>query len=234
MFNQPKTFVELKPGEYVVSVRPSKIILWTLTLLGAATLLLAVFGCAPSKAQSYLRIDAGGAYLAPTSLTTPFGNSKLNAKTGEAISIAYGYQFNTFLKAEIEGGYLRADFKSLDNIGTVSGNTSSFIGFGNGILNIPISSDFSVYTGGGIGFANTHAEFSNIASIPVALTQDKTSFAAQGIAGIDYAISTSLSIGARYKYLWIANQQDFTVLGVTVHQDNAAAHLFSATLTYRF
>lgn len=56
MYDQPKTFVELKPGEYVVSVRPSKIIMagifWALALLGAATLLLAVFGCAPSKAQS--------------------------------------------------------------------------------------------------------------------------------------------------------------------------------------
>ena len=93
MFQDPKTFVELKPGEYVVSVRPLKIVLWTLALLGAVTLLLAVFGCALSK---------------------------------------------------------------------------------------------------------------------------------------------SLSVGARYKYLWIANSQDFTVLGASVHQDNAAAHLFSATLTYRF
>ena len=64
--------------------------------------------------------------------------------------------------------------------------------------------------------------------------QSETDLALNGIAGVNLAVTDNITIGARYRYLWINSEDSTTASGVTGNVGNFTAHVITGQATAHF
>lgn len=191
---------------------------------------LLAFFTTPAFADPYFNLNAGPAFVAP--ISTSAGSVK--SKRGYLVSGSLGWNITPQIAVEAEVGTIQAAFDTLATRTTLNGNSSTWFGFANAIFHPWNIANFRPLIGAGIGPAFNNTSLNSIGIFPVAFSQDKTALAAQGIAGLDYEFNKSLTISARYRYLWIGNAQTFNIAGVPVTTGDTTVHIITASLVYRF
>jgi opacity protein-like surface antigen len=99
------------------------------------------------------------------------------------------------------------------------------------------SSRFVPYIGTGIGFADLDWSITNRPGSATLLSVRGTQvdFAADFRVGLNYDITTRISVGGAYRLVWMdANGGTLSGGGVTLVHGDAYAHIFTATASYRF
>jgi opacity protein-like surface antigen len=180
------------------------------------------------------------------------GSATLTFKPGAAGTVLFGYHYDDQFAAEIEGGYGSADMDkvsasasvagvgSASGTATAKGNLETWVGFVNGIWTPVGNSGFSPYLGAGIGVAASTITAKSLSGPGGTVTftggnsGSETDFAANLIAGLNYAITPQVSLGARYRFIWINTSQSQTLFGTRVHLENETAHLITANVTMKF
>jgi opacity protein-like surface antigen len=174
-------------------------------------------------------------------LSTPGGsttssNSDIHSQWGGAGGVKIGYNFQStqagFLllqpAVEVEGLYVGMDASSSANVfapgSTERFSTNSADFFVNGILRFKNSSIVTPYLGIGVGeqYLTTHGEITPAAGgATTGLDTSDFDFAAQGLFGIDVAITDHISLFTEYKFI--------DALGTDAKNANVRG-----PLTYRF
>jgi len=177
------------------------------------------------------------------------GAGKLHYKPGIIVDALVGYHINPYVAAEVDLAYARYEYDEIKGVLTVGpltvnrstfdGNVQYWMGFVNAIVTPLGRSGFSPYIGGGIGFSSYEAKINSISNPIVGVarinsTTTNTDFAANAIAGFNYAVSDNVAVGARYRFLWTDSARTATSSGLTSESSNAMHHILSATATYRF
>ena len=218
--------------------------------MGAMALVLAAPGMAAAQTAA---VNIGNAYagaslgiIIPDDLSATFsgavaGTGNLTFYVGPAITGHVGYHFNKYLAAEGELGFAIFDAKNFN--GTLNGTAvftsadahiHTITGFTNAIVTPLGRSGFSPYVGAGIGLVNFSEEVESVGGLEVESNSNETDFAANFIAGFDFAISGRWSVGGRYRFVWANTASMTTSGGITTSQGNFTAHLLTAAATFRF
>ena len=182
-----------------------------------------------------------------TTTTTYSDGYRVKSKTGYDVDLLAGYKLG-LLRLEAEGGYQRANVKSvgvsstlLTDVGTATGTTATAANLGVGghvgvtklMANALLDGDFGGGFGGyvGAGAGRAWARFSG----------DKdNAWAYQGIAGLRYALTPNLDAGVKYEYFRTGklNFGDAFAVNGTNFTTNASGHFTSnnilASLVYNF
>lgn len=168
-------------------------------------------------------------------------SGKFEFKDGYSISAFAGYQFNDYLRAEAELGYAKFDYDKVSLSGTITGNGSTVAVNGSADLDGSVSSTVGLLSGivtplgkgkvtpllgAGIGFAVVEDEVNRIGTTNVNLSNTETDLALAGMVGVEVAVSNSVALGARYRYLWVDSGSN----GV----DDLTVHNFTATAALKF
>ncbi len=197
--------------------------------------------------NSYVRIDAGTMWVRDIDFnsamsahgvsTTAGGNYSFDM--GFTVGGAVGYRFSKRMRAELEMNYGSADFDSINGTMTVtsgganrnvsgslavSGDVTQMGGMANVIFDIGTDDKFVPYIGGGLGFFNVKSKISKIGSLAVTGEETDTYLAANMTVGGDYRLKDKVSIGGRYRYLWVNSQKE----GL----EDMASHALMATVTF--
>lgn len=186
---------------------------------------------------------------------TVTGNGNLNFDTGAATGLILGWHINPFVAVEGNFEYAGFDLHSMSGTLTASGPTSGTISGSiglqghintyNGLFNAiwsPLGEGkwygFSPYIGAGIGFSHISESLTGVTIAGTTFTgnasQDNTDFAANGIVGFDYAVMPQLTIGARYRLLYINTASGSSSNGVFGSMDDFIGHVITANATWHF
>lgn len=145
-----------------------------------------------------------------------------------------GYNFG-MVRAEGEVGYRQYDAHSLPGAagpGSPSGNANALSFMANGLYNIPVSGSLTPYIGAGLGVVRLG--LGNVAAGGVTFVNDTdTRLAYQGIAGVSYAVSHSISLGLDYRYL-AALDPTFKLASGASYQPDFHTHSIFLNVTYHF
>jgi opacity protein-like surface antigen len=179
------------------------------------------------------------------------GSGDINYKNAAAITGFIGYNFTDNIAAEAELGYSSVDYDNVEgtltagSLGTgsgtiaVHGHNDAVIGLINAILH-PLGrhNTLSPYVGAGIGFAAIESKVDSLSfggtTATVNAEQSETDLALNGIAGVNLAVTDNITIGARYRYLWINSEDSTTASGVTGNVGNFSAHVITGQATAHF
>lgn len=146
-------------------------------------------------------IGAGGGWSDLEKMTN--NNTSIGYDNGFLVSGFAGYDFGT-LRAEGEVGYRHHDVHSLSTGGVGlnnpggAANALSFMA--NGIYSFFPKSILTPYLGAGIGVARLTLDGVSAAGTSIVNSNADTEFAYQGIAGVSYAVSRSVSLNLDYRY----------------------------------
>ena len=184
--------------------------------------------------------------VTPNTSVTYSNGERAKFKTGWNADALAGYKLGLF-KLEVQGGYQRANLKSLsasttllNDVSAATGTTATAANFpgsrvgvtyvlANALLDSDFGGGFGGYIGGGAGRAW------------VSYSGDRdNAWAFDGTAGLRYALTPNLDAGVKYQYLRTAklNFDDaFAVNGVnytSTARGNYASHNVLASLVYNF
>ncbi len=195
--------------------------------------------------QVYVGASAG--IIIPSDLHVNFsgdltGSGDYSFSAGPAFTGLVGYHVNDLIAVEGEFGYGGFDYDRFDGSfgGTAvtvpaSGSVTTVSLLAN-VIATPFGrpGGFLPYVGGGIGFANFDSTINALGATGFNVSSSETDFAANFIAGFDYALDSRWSVGGRYRFLWVNTSSSATNVGVTQSVDNFTAHILTANATYRF
>lgn len=170
----------------------------------ATALSLSLLAPSVGLAQSYLSIGAGVNSLDGTDFQVAPGNIDTEFDDGEVLSVAYGWQFQSY-RAEIELATMSNDVESHSlNGGALlvgaTGEATATALMGNILLDINTDSALTPYFGAGIGFADVDADGFGVSAIPDVLSDGDSVLAYQIILGADYALSPTASLFVQYNW----------------------------------
>jgi opacity protein-like surface antigen len=184
--------------------------------------------------------------VTPNTSVTYSDGERAKFKTGWNADVLAGYKLG-LVKLEVQGGYQRANLKSLtasttllNDVSTATDSTVTSSDFPGGragvtyaLANVLLDGDFGGGFGGYIGGGAGRAW--------VSYSGDKdNAWAFDGTAGLRYALTPNLDAGLKYQYLRTAkvNFDDaFAVDGVnytSTARGNYASHNVLASLVYNF
>ena len=227
----------------------NKLICSIVASLAVATSLYAgpqktVVAPAPSVASPfYIALD-GGINLAQNGL--PSHGLDSMQKMGWSAGLKIGYDFNTLCDGlitpavEVEGLYTKFDhhwdgvtgYRNTIQNATLKANIGTWAGMANGIAKFNLGS-WQPYVGAGVGFFSTSAQESikvgSVGQFDIG-SQDRDGFAWQLLGGVDYKITSNVSVFTEYKWLncVIRHSGDF------VTGSNLGQHLATAGVRYHF
>ena len=158
----------------------------------------------------YLGIEAGALFARDLDFDYFDGETSYNNflvidhKTGSDIDVVGGYDFG-FIRAELELSRKRAshdqyvfdDFEGGTITDDGNGHTRVWSVMGNALADFGNQDGLSFYAGGGLGIAKTKVSFDD--GVDSGSIKD-SHLAWQLIAGVRYAITPSIDIGAKYRY----------------------------------
>jgi opacity protein-like surface antigen len=178
-----------------------------------------------------------------------------NFDTGAAAGLIVGYRLNAWLAVEGNFQYGGVDFSSFTGTGTVTGPVSgsgpinlgvkghidTYSGLFNGVL-LPAGRagwmGFSPYIGGGAGFTTWDGTIDSISANGATATlnqsHSETDFAADAIAGVDFALTPQIALGLRYQFLWASLSNLSSGNGITGSNSDFFGHMITATGTWHF
>jgi opacity protein-like surface antigen len=220
------------------------------TAIGICTASLALLTQAQAGEQGpYFKFDAGVALPQDVTITRMNGldfpaisydgietvdQPKMRLSPGVRSDFAVGYAFNKMLSLEIEGGVVYNPLDKIEYTGTYEGypfsSEESVSDFSlwqvpvlaNVIFTIPLDSKFKPFIGAGAGGIWTILSGEGE-------TDDDFTFAFQGMAGVNYAITEDVDLGIAYKFLGTL-QHDLGGLKL----EPVYTHSILAVLTARF
>jgi opacity protein-like surface antigen len=207
-------------------------------LLGGVALAAALFAASTAQAQQsssymgwYGTVSAG--YLQLQDVSGSIGGTSVKGEydPGWSVSGALGWSFGNGLRTEVEGGYGRSSFDSVDIGGTkvgLSGDIDLWSAY------MAAYYDFNIlgvkpYLGAGAGIV--HFDVDNISATANGTTftgngGNGTNFSAFGEAGLSFPLSDRLALVPAVRYVWIDD-------GGSGFDDDTA-WIFKAGLRYRF
>jgi OOP family OmpA-OmpF porin len=155
---------------------------------------------------------------------TQFGKS--NYDTGWAVIATVGYGWNNW-RFELEGGYRRNKFSAVvfdpgdttetppDSITTVTGGRlTEFTIMANVLYDFALMDRLSLTLGAGAGGDNSHWKLGP-------LKDSQWDFAYQGIAGLNYALTSRLDLFLDYRYLVVTNPDYSASFGpINIHSND--------------
>jgi opacity protein-like surface antigen len=231
----------------------------TLFLLLALCLLTA-----PALAESYIKapvrhgnfyLGAGYGGVLPQDSKITFtgavrGSGDLEYKTSGAFSGLAGFHLSEYLAVEAQIDYSEIDYNGVDGtltggaLGTgtgtmnVQGQNTVILGMANALIS-PLGRDgFAPYIGVGAGVANMESNLDTIgfngSTATVNASDSKSGLALAGIVGADAVVGRQLSLGGRYRYLWVDSASSFRGNGVTTDMEDFKSHIVSLQLAFRF
>jgi opacity protein-like surface antigen len=140
--------------------------------------------------------------------TAPAGT--LEHESGWAFAGGIGYIIGPKLRSELELGYRSNDVERLTvpafgvPAGAATGDVSVFSGMVSAYYDIVTWGPITPYLGAGVGFGSIDLD---ITSAGVNSTRSDTAFAYQGMAGIRYAVTSSLDLKLGYRYFALLDPQ---------------------------
>lgn len=160
---------------------------------------------APQHVGPYVRTDIGPSFF-ENGRITGFGGptpSPVEYDTGLAADVALGWDFNQYLGADMELGYVGAQINNVPGFFSDNSHISNVPFLANVMLSLPIPhSNIVPYVGAGAGGTDVIFDtdgFGNGAAT-VFGTEDDVVFAWQAFAGVRFKLSENLSLGLGYKY----------------------------------
>jgi opacity protein-like surface antigen len=220
---------------------------WMVTIVGAGSLALASLAQADEPGL-YFKFDAGAALPQDVAITKvgqielpavsydgleTYNQPKAKLRTGFRGDLAAGYAFNKMFSVELDAGVVYNPLDKLQYSGTYLGVPYSYDEspsvnlwqvplLANVIFTIPLDSKFKRFIGAGAGGIWTVLDGEDTSN-------NDFTFAFQGLAGINYAISDNVDIGVVYKFLGTLEHN----LG-DLRTDPVYTHSIMAVLTCRF
>jgi len=174
----------------------------------------------------YLSLGGGWNHSDESDFKSAGVKDKVEYDEGWLGEAAVGYAWGN-VRAEIEGAYRHNDVDKVKGTGA-SGGTGDFhtwTAMGNVLYDFKNSTPFTPYLGVGVGAAFEDASnIGNAFAASTTINKDDTQFAYQGIAGVDYWITSKSALGLRYDYLGTTEGKFKTSSGADVkgeYSDNA-------------
>lgn len=186
---------------------------------------------------------------------TVVGSGDLNFDPGAAAGIFVGYRFSPWWAIEGNFEYAGLELHSLTGSGTVSGSVSAGGSFTLGlkghidtysnlfnVLFYPYANQgfygITPYIGGGVGFSNIQTTLDSISAggvtANVNASDSETDFAANGIIGFDVGVMPNLTIGARYRLLYVNVGSAISGGGIVASNGDFIGHVLTANATWHF
>ena len=159
----------------------------------------------PALAQDshwYTAVKGGlnaGADADVTGINVPIS---ISTETGAAVLWTVGYARNQW-RVESELSWRRNDLDQVSGPGgsvSVGGTLRNFAWMVNGIYEVPMTNLFTPFLLGGIGLARVEGEVTSVAGYDVTVDDDKTSFAYQVGAGVEYPLSKDFAFEVSYRF----------------------------------
>jgi OOP family OmpA-OmpF porin len=159
---------------------------------------------------------------------------------GSRFDVAGGYQFNKWVAAEVETGFIYNTIESV-GVGFIDGNLGNFPLTANIVFRVPNRSRLEPYIGGGGGVSFSYLTLDH-ASYPVpggtlilhGTTTDAV-YAYQGFAGLRYHFNDRMALSVSYKFLGTSNAS-WDVNGAPGHIriEGVLTHTAEVGFTLRF
>jgi OmpA-OmpF porin, OOP family len=206
-------------------------------LLGGVALMAALFAASAAHAQQSSYMGWYGAvstgYLQLQDVSGNVGSTGVKGEydAGWSLTGALGWSFGNGLRTEVEGGYGRSSFDSVDIGGTkvgVNGDIDLWSAY------MAAYYDFNIlgmkpYLGAGAGIV--HFDAGNVSAAANGTTftgsgGNGTNFSAFGEAGLSFPLTDRLDLVPAVRYVWIDDGDSGF--------DDDTAWVFKAGLRYRF
>ncbi len=161
-------------------------------------------------------------------------DAESHVEDGYRIGGAFGYDFNSVIGIEAEVSYFQNDIDSLSAFGTTldaRGDVGVLTLMGNVIIGHQYDR-WRPYVGVGAGAAHANFDFVIIGTDSV--DDGNWGFAAQAFAGLDFSVTDTVSLGARYRYARIGAIDYTSDGGLDVSGDPFDAHSIEAALKVKF
>ena len=146
--------------------------------------------------------------------------------------VEVGYAFNGHWRVELEGGMRRNEIDKIDGASVTAGDIRNYTGFINAVWDAPISNKWALSLGAGIGVDHVYQNL-------LGFHNKDTVFAAQGIAGLTYQMSTHWDLFLNYRYLWADSPElnlthCFFVCGTITDDIDITKHTITIGFRYGF
>ncbi len=201
----------------------------TALLAGAALMGLA---SAPALAQGqgpYVGIAGGASWIDDADISGAAPVTKLEFDTGWAALLRGGYAMGN-LRPELEIGMRDWDVDGANGGVAAGGDLKMYTVFANLNYDFLPNNNWSPYLGAGLGIARFSGDV-NVGGTSGS-AQD-TTWAAQGIAGMWYALNNNWLVSADYRYQFGGDPDFGGAAGVGIEGDHSI-HTVMLGLTYRF
>ncbi|MBP6014456.1 MAG: OmpA family protein [Alphaproteobacteria bacterium] len=203
----------------------------SLLLGAAASLSLASAANATHVNGYYVSLEGGANWIQETDVVFDASASgTMDFDTGWAALGTVGYQWNAW-RGELELGYRANNSDAVGGIGPVDGEFNEFSAMFNVLYDLRLSERIGLYFGAGAGADFIQYEDNNLHTIP--LTDDDWVFAWQGIAGVNYELTSRTDLFVSYRY-FNADNPSFAVPGHSDDFDNVVKHTATIGLRYHF
>ena len=187
---------------------------WLLAALLAAGL---PFAAQAQSSGYYLGVGVGADFQSDADLSGSGINTSLDTDPGPAGSLTLGYKYGNHFRTEIEGTYRNVDGDSVSGTGA-GGDVGAWSAMINGLYDFDTGSSFTPYLGLGAGVVRV--DYDGISPVGGSRIDDAdTLLAAQGIAGVAYAIRDNLDLTVDYRYLLAQDPEFRTDAGTGVDSE---------------
>jgi len=157
----------------------------------------------------YAKGDIGGNITPDFDLKEFFGEnvsgSKVKADPGFRLGMAAGYQFNPYLAAEAEVGFMDNNIDSITGASRLHDASFWNVPFlVNAKLQYPNRSLITPYVGAGVGFSATgfDIDYVRIGRVEAWGSDSAAVFAWQAFAGLRYTLNERMGVAVEYRYFW--------------------------------
>ncbi|MEO0880627.1 MAG: outer membrane beta-barrel protein, partial [Pseudomonadota bacterium] len=177
-------------------------------------------------------------------------DSDADYENGIGVYTALGYSYANNWRTELEFAYRDNDLRFLDGDGlgfsgfpdSINGSLNSYSILLNVIRDIDLGGPFTPYVGGGIGGARFNADFNGAnpvalgGPLAIAIDDEETRLAFQGIAGVAFALAEDLTLDLSYRYFTSLKPEfEGTLNGApAVFRTGTATHSLFAGLRWNF
>ncbi|MCZ6859290.1 MAG: outer membrane beta-barrel protein [Alphaproteobacteria bacterium] len=200
----------------------------------------------------YAGVHGGANWLSPfeVDLTSSVltGNLETKNSTGYAVGGSAGYEWKSGFRIEGELTHRSNSINSFTASVTVAGLTgsgssdaegtiSSLAFMVNGYYGTDIMENLSLYAGGGVGGARVKVDGFQAVGATSSISDSKTVFAFQAIAGTAYMLSSNVSVGVEYRFFGtLGTEYSSTLSGInyTVSTKGLRNHSVMVNLKYYF
>ena len=207
-----------------------KPLLWSFHV-GAAVIGLSLLPAGATEPGPYVKADGGANFITGTELKINGFPGGLSLDTGFRADGIFGYQFNSWLAVEFEGGFMQNSVRSI----SLQGQTSypqehSYFQqvplLANVVVRYENSTDFIPYLGAGAGGVISRLKIEGN-------SDDEAAFAFQAKAGLIYKIEETAWLDIGYKLLG-TTEQTFGIGGDQLKTKDMLNHFIGASVTWLF